>query len=113
MDQHLVFKQAILSVFEAYADYLRGGRQSSVDYHTVADEKNDRYQLTAVGWEHNTRIFYVIFEADIIGGKIWIQADNTEDGLAALLEEKGIAKHDMVLAYFPDYHRKYTEYAVA
>ena len=111
MDQHLVQKNAILAVFEAYADFLRGGRTSSVEYHTVADEKNDRYQLTAVGWEQNTRIFYVIFQADIIEGKVWIQVDNTEDGLAALLEEKGVAKHDIVLAYFPEYHRKYTEYA--
>ena len=47
------------------------------------------------------------------GNKIWIQEDNTEDGLAALLAEKGIAKKEVVLAYFPEYHRKYTEYAVA
>ena len=113
MDKHLVFKQAILSVFEVYAEYLHAGHTSTVEYHTVADEKNDRYQLAAVGWEQNTRIFYVIFQADIIDGKVWIQVDNTEDGLAALLEEKGVSKQDIVLAYFPAYHRKYTEYAVA
>ena len=113
MDKHLVFKQAILPVFEVYAEYLHAGHTSTVEYHTVADKKNDRYQLAAVGWEQNTRIFYVIFQADIIDGKVWIQVDNTEDGLAALLEEKGVSKQDIVLAYFPAYHRKYTEYAVA
>jgi len=113
MDKHLDLKKAILSVFEEYTDYLRGGHPSSVEYHTVIDDNNDRYQLTAVGWEKNTRIFYVIFQADIIGEKVWIQVDNTEDGLAALLEEKGILKKDIVLAYFPEYHRKYTEYAAA
>lgn len=113
MDKSTGLKKAILDVFAEYADYLRGGRVSSVDYHVIADEKNNRYQLGAVGWEDNTRIFYVIFQADIIGEKIWVQVDNTEDGLAALLEEKAISKQDIVLAYFPEYHRKYTDYAVA
>ena len=42
MDKHLVFNQAILSVFEVYAEYLHAGHTSTVEYHTVADEKNDR-----------------------------------------------------------------------
>ena len=29
------------------------------------------------------------------------------------LNKKAVAKKEMVLAYFPEYHRKYTEYAVA
>lgn len=45
MDKHLVFKQAILSVFEVYAEYLHAGHTSTVEYHTVADKKNDRYHL--------------------------------------------------------------------
>nr|MCU0341043.1 XisI protein [Spirosomataceae bacterium] len=61
----------------------------------------------------NKRIFYVIFQVDIIANKIWIQEDNTEEGLATLLEKRGIKKSEIVLAYFPEYHRKYTEYAVA
>lgn len=112
MDRIHDLTKAILDVFTNYADYLYGGHKSTVEYDIIADEHNHRYQLVAVGWEQNNRIFYVIFQADIIDGKIWIQADNTEDGLAALLEEKGISKSDIVLAYFPEYHRKYTAYAV-
>jgi hypothetical protein len=48
-----------------------------------------------------------------IGKKIWIQEDNTEDGLANLLLEKGIQKQEIVLAYYPEYHRSYTEFAAA
>jgi hypothetical protein len=106
-------EKAIIGVYEEYATYLRGSNYSSVDYQLIIDEKNKHYQLVALGWENDNRIFYVIFQSDIISDKIWIQEDNTEDGLAALLGEKGVAKREMVLAYFPEYHRKYTEYAVA
>jgi hypothetical protein len=106
-------EKAIINVYEEYATYLRGSNYSSVNYQLIIDEKNKHYQLIALGWENDNRIFYVIFQSDIIGNKIWIQEDNTEDGLAALLGEKGVAKSEVVLAYFPEYHRKYTEYAVA
>ncbi len=113
MERIDVLRKAIIDVYEEYAAYLRGSNYSSVDYQVITDDKHNHYQLVAVGWENDKRIFYVIFQADIIANKIWIQEDNTEDGLAALLGEKGIAKKEVVLAYFPEYHRKYTEYAVA
>lgn len=113
MERIAVLQKAIISVYEEYAAYLRGSNYSSVDYQLIIDDKNNHYQLVAIGWENDNRIFYVIFQSDIINDKIWIQEDNTEDGLAALLAGKGIAKKEVVLAYFPEYHRKYTEYAVA
>lgn len=113
MERIDILKKAIIDVYEEYVTYLRGSNYSSVDYQIIEDDKNHHYQLVAVGWENDKRIFYVIFQADIITEKIWIQEDNTEDGLAALLGEKGISKKEVVLAYFPEYHRKYTEFAVA
>ena len=112
MERIDILRKAIIEVYEEYATYLRGSNYSSVDYQIITDDKNYHYQLVAVGWDNDKRIFYVIFQADIISHKIWIQEDNTEDGLAALLEAKGILKKEVVLAYFPEYHRKYTEYAV-
>jgi len=50
---------------------------------------------------------------EIIGGKIWIQADWTERGVAADIEEAGIPKSDIVLGFQPPHIRPYTEYAVA
>ena len=112
MERIDILQKAIVDVYEEYATYLRGSNYSSVNYQLIIDEKNRHYQLIAIGWENDNRIFYIIFQSDIIGDKIWIQEDNTEDGLAALLGEKGVSKKEIVLAYFPEYHRKYTEYAV-
>lgn len=96
-----------------YADYLAGSNLPKVDYSVLADEKKGKFQLLAVGWEGSERVFQVIFHADLVGERVWIQEDNTEDGLANLLLERGVEKSDIVLAYFPDYHRSFTEFAVA
>jgi hypothetical protein len=113
MERIAILQKAIVDVYEEYATYLRGSNYSSINYQLIIDEKNRHYQLIAIGWENDNRIFYIIFQSDIIDDKIWIQEDNTEDGLAALIGEKGVSKKEIVLAYFPEYHRKYTEYAVA
>ncbi len=113
MDRINFLRQSIIQCMSEYAEYLSGANLPKVAYQLLTDEKRDKYQLLAVGWEEDERIYYVIFHADITDGKIWIQEDNTEDGFANLLLEKGIEKHEIVLAYYPDYHRQYTEFAVA
>lgn len=49
----------------------------------------------------------------IIDGKIWIQRDGTEEGIAADLERAGIAKDQIVLGFRSPEVRPYTGYAVA
>jgi hypothetical protein len=50
---------------------------------------------------------------EIINNKIWIQCDNTEDGIALELVAAGIPKSDIVLAFHPPDVRKFTEFAVS
>ena len=113
MERIAILRKAVMEAMTEHAAFLAGANQPNVEYQVLTDEKHDKYQLLAVGWEKNERIYYVIFHADIIGGKIWVQEDNTEEGFASLLLEKGIEKQDIVLAYYPDFHRKFTEFAVA
>ena len=63
--------------------------------------------------KRNERVFNVFFQADIIQDKIWIQADNNEYSITERLVDKGITKKNIVLAYYPEFHREYTEYAVS
>lgn len=106
-------RNKVSEVLGEYAVYLQGSNLPKVDYEILTDEKHNKFQLLALGWDKSSRIFNIIFHVDIINDKIWIQEDNTLDGLASLLLEKGLSKQDIVLAYYPDYHRKYTEFAVA
>jgi len=69
--------------------------------------------LYVVGWDNRKRIHNINIHADIINGKIWIQHDNTEEGIVADLEREGVPKSDIVLAFHEPELRKHTEYAVA
>jgi hypothetical protein len=50
---------------------------------------------------------------DILDGKLWIQRDGTEQGIATELVAAGIPKDAIVLAFHPPEIRPHTEYAVA
>lgn len=49
---------------------------------------------------------------DIIDGKIWVQRDDTEDGVTYELEAAGITKDKIVLGFHPQNVRQHTGYAV-
>ncbi|HDN26052.1 MAG TPA: hypothetical protein ENG03_02940 [Thioploca sp.] len=48
---------------------------------------------------------------DIINDKLWIQRDDTEDGVAQELVNAGIPKDQIVLGFHPAEVRPHTEYA--
>ena len=84
-----------------------------VTHEAVFDEAHDRYIIVSVGWlDSNHRIYFNLAHLDIIGGKVWIQRDGTEDGIGYALEEAGIPKEDIVPAFHPENVRPYTGYAV-
>ncbi|NJK51652.1 MAG: XisI protein [Leptolyngbyaceae cyanobacterium SU_3_3] len=66
---------------------------------TVFDTEQDHYQLLYVEWRGNKREFGCILHLDIKDGKIWIQHDGTEVGIANQLVELGVPKQDIVLAF--------------
>jgi hypothetical protein len=79
----------------------------------VFDRSRGRFVLMTVGWDNEERVHYPVIHIDIIGGKLWIQADNTDQGVATELVAAGVPKSDIVLAFRPPEVRKHTEYAVA
>lgn len=85
-----------------------------VENEAVFDTLNDRYLVMSVGWEGRIRrIHGCLAHLDIIHGKVWIQRDGTEDGIAYDLEAAGIPKSDIVLAFHSESVRPYTDYAVS
>jgi hypothetical protein len=86
----------------------------NVENEAVFDEKNDRYLIMSVGWEGSIRrIHGCLAHLDIINGKVWVQRDGTEDGIAYDLEAAGIPKSDIVPAFHSESVRPHTGYAVA
>jgi len=80
---------------------------------TVFDRQSESYLLLREGWEKSRRVHAVVVHLEIIEGKIWVQEDWTEHGIAAELEEAGVRKTDIVLGFQPPYVRPHTEYAAA
>src|SRR5579862_7192828 len=79
----------------------------------VFDRERGRYLIVSVGWQGVRRVQHCLLHLDIINGKVWIQRDGTEDGIADELEAAGIPKSDMVLAFHPEKDRALIpEYAV-
>ena len=66
-----------------------------------------------VGWDDRKRVHGSLVHIDIIDGKLWIQRDGLEHGVARELLEAGIPKDRIVLAFKPPEMRRLTEYAVA
>jgi len=69
--------------------------------------------LMALGWDDAKRIHGCVLHIDIIDGKLWIQRDGTEHGIADDLEAYGVPKDRIVLGFRAPYLRQYTDYAVA
>ncbi|MFN8487563.1 MAG: XisI protein [Caldilineaceae bacterium] len=79
----------------------------------VFDEQNDQYFLVDFGWNRTGRVHAVILHLQIKNGKVWIERDGTEAGIAYELMEVGIPKEDIVLAFYRPERRAITEFAVA
>ena len=83
-----------------------------IECKTVFDKENDSYLLITIGWDGAKRIHGCLVHLDIIDGKIWVQRDDTEDGVTYELEAAGIPKDKIVLGFHPQNVRQHTGYAV-
>jgi len=107
------YRQYIRQLLTARAERSQQS-PSQVEAQTVFDTERDHYQLVYVGWKSNgLRDFGCLLHLDIKDGKIWIQYDGTEGGIAYKLVELGVPKQDIVLGYQPERVRPHTEFAVS
>lgn len=111
MEKIAQYQACIQAVIERHASHRPA--YGDVELQTIYDTERHHYQLVHAGWNKNQRKYGCLMHFDIIDGKIWIQHDGTEIGVANELVELGVPKTDIVLAYQPPYKRPYTEFAVA
>jgi len=84
-----------------------------VEVEVILDEANDHYELMHTGWVGHRRIHGPVLHIDIRDGKIWIQHDGTEEGVAEELVEAGIPRDRIVLAFKHPSRRSLTDYATS
>lgn len=109
MDRIEKYRRIIERVLTEYAaiPYAHG----EIEKRCAFDRARDEYVLVNAGWDGHRRVSGTIIHLEISGGKIWVQEDNTDYGIATDLEAAGVPKSDIVLGFHPPDVRPYTEYA--
>jgi hypothetical protein len=105
------YREIIAAVLHAYTliPYAYGDLRTEA----IVDHTQDHYMLVTIGWDSGMRVYAVLAHIQLRDAKVWIEHDNTEDGIATELSAAGIPKDQIVLGFRPPEIRPYTEYAVA
>jgi XisI protein len=111
MDPVSALGQAVERVLTVYTQipYAHGELRCEA----LFDREHRRYALITLGWNAGKRVHFPLVHIDIVDGKVWIEKDNTEAGVAAELVAAGVPKSQIVLAFRSPEVRKETDYAVA
>lgn len=114
MDKVTQYSEIIVELLSYYASLASTSvSKDEMEEQLLLDRERHHYQLLAVGWEGIKRVYYPVFHIDIKNGKIWVQEDATDFDFIGELEQRGVPKSDIVLAFYSPGKRKLTEYAVA
>ncbi len=107
MDELDTFRQIIENTLLEYTriPYAYGDIRTEA----VFDRARDRYLLVNVGWDQGKRVHVSLVHVDIIEGKVWIQRDGIEAGMAVELIRAGIPKDRIVLGFRAPEARKLIE----
>lgn len=77
------------------------------------DPHTDQYAILSEGWEGSRHHHGCLIHIEIREGKVWVQRDGTEDGIANELVNAGIPKTEIVLGFQEPNVRPHTGFAVA
>jgi len=66
---------------------------------TIFDDERGQYLVLDIGWSGDKYLHATPTHLSLIDGKIWIQYDDTEEGVVTDLIEAGVPKEDMVLGF--------------
>ncbi|MEM9219644.1 MAG: XisI protein [Cyanobacteria bacterium P01_F01_bin.150] len=111
MDQLAHYRTLIQEMLENHTKIPY--KYGDIEFEVVFDEKRDRYLLMLLGRANKRYEHGCLIHIDIIDGKIWVQRDGTEIGVANELVEAGVAKDNIVLEFKSPERRRDTEFAVA
>lgn len=113
MDQFAHYHELTRCLFEKIAARLRLFNSASQEICRFIDEEQGHYALMFTGWRKGRRILDLYLMVRLRDGKIWIEEDLSEEGIATDFLENGVPEEDIVLGFQPPNLRHLTEFAVA
>ena len=105
------YRDAVMTVLRPWEQ--RPGPQSTLRFEAVFDREHDRYLVVVVGWDGPHHVHSTLVHIDVIDGKLWIQHDQTEDGVAPELVAAGVPRDRIVLGFKSPARRAVSEFAVS
>lgn len=111
MDKLERYRSLIQKILEEYQQLSLGN--SDVESVLLFDPIRKHYLLIKMGWHQDNRLKSNVIDVCLKDGKIWIEEDRTEDGIATDLLQAGVSCEDIVLAFHPPRLRQFTEFATA
>jgi hypothetical protein len=113
MDKQTRYRELIKRCMEKWEAYVRRARHNGIEIQHIFDDANDNYLLVYVGWDRNQRVQQTTLHLRLKEDKIWIEADETEEGIATELVRAGVPRQDIVLAFHPPELRHLSDFASA
>ncbi len=111
MDKLENYNQIARKIVLEHARYA--SKREGIETLTLCDHSSGNYLLMRVGWHDLDRTHSILFHLRILEGKIWIEQDGIEYGIAQDLLDAGVPKEDIVLAFYDPKTRQLTDFAVA
>lgn len=108
MDTRLNYTDTIKAILQDYAEYYR---QGGIVLRKLFDDDHKSYMLLKIDWQGKKYIHRSPIHMEVIGGKIWVQHDDTEDGVADDLLRAGVPEKDIVLGFRHPEVRSHTGFA--
>jgi hypothetical protein len=112
MEKLTDYRRLTEHLFEEYERFA-SATCPGVELLLIFDETRDHYLLLHLGWSQGRRVHDLTLYVRLRHGKVWIEEDWTEDGIASKFLKGGVPKEDIILAYHPPEMRWLTESAVA
>ena len=113
MDKVAEYRAHITRILKHYAAIVVQQPADGVETLLAFDEERDQYLWLQAGWSRRHRVYGVTVHARLCQGKIWIEQDWTEDGIATDLLRAGVPREDIVLAFNEPEARTIPDVAVA
>ena len=113
MDRMKEYTQLVKRLLGEYAELSEQQPEPGVETVLLLDEEGGNYLWMRLGWKEERRVFNITLYVRVREGKIWVEQDWTEQGIATDLLSAGVPSQDIVLAFHPPEMRSQTEFATA
>jgi hypothetical protein len=96
MDKIANYRRILRRLINEYARYQPSHGQ--IEAIPICDPKNDNYLLIHAGWDNIRRMHATVLHLRLRDGKVLIEEDGLEHGIAQDLLDAGVAPKDIVYA---------------